>query len=536
MRRSLSRLARSDSGAVAPIVALSLVGLIASAGIAFDYAQLASLDTELQQAADQAALAGATQLDGTTGALERATAAAQVLLTNETRFANDGNASGRAVTVPTVVFYQTRADAEGDTNGFTDVARFKDARFVRVAIATRRARYALTPIVGLVASPNLGAEAVAGLGSAICKVPPLMMCNPQETGTNKNFDLSGYVGRGMLLVAGGGGGSWAPGNFGYLNTGTTGANALEYSLGANNPPGNCLALDGVTTKPGENTSVVNAINTRFDIYQNGLVNDCSTGNCSPSPNVRKDVVRPEGTTSNCGFATGSDPWDLPPAANRYLPDPTTGASASSNVVMGHPRDICHSVSQNGNCANGRIGNGTWDRNLYFFSNHRTLYPTPTTVPNNGWQSIPSLVTFANANSISDLSKITRYQVYRWEIDNNLLGASPAYPVVAKNGKTTNFRAYGRPVCGPALPASSAQLDRRLTAMAVVNCAEQNVQGSAQGVAVTKWVEVFFVEPSIARDRTSAGDVYVEVVRVVDAGASASTSAQVIRRDVPYLVK
>ena len=74
------KLWKDERGAVSPTVALSLVGLIASGGIAFDYAQLAALDTELQQAADQAALAAATQLDGATGACVRAAAAASSLL------------------------------------------------------------------------------------------------------------------------------------------------------------------------------------------------------------------------------------------------------------------------------------------------------------------------------------------------------------------------------------------------------------------------------------------------------------------------
>lgn len=64
MRRSVRSLWRNSEGSVAPTVALSLVALIAAGGVAFDYAQLAEMDTELQQAADQAALAAATQLDG----------------------------------------------------------------------------------------------------------------------------------------------------------------------------------------------------------------------------------------------------------------------------------------------------------------------------------------------------------------------------------------------------------------------------------------------------------------------------------------
>ena len=47
---------RRQRGAVASTVALSLFALIAIGGVAFDYARMASLDTELQNAADQAAL------------------------------------------------------------------------------------------------------------------------------------------------------------------------------------------------------------------------------------------------------------------------------------------------------------------------------------------------------------------------------------------------------------------------------------------------------------------------------------------------
>ena len=178
MKRSIRSLPKNTNGAVAATVGLSLFALIAVGGIAFDYSRLASLDSELQDAADQAALAAVSQLDQSSGAIQRATAAAQSLLTNRTLMANDSNASGTAVTVPTVVFYSTKADAEADTNGFTAVGSFAQAHFVRVAVAARQAFYALTPIVGAFNSGNIGAEAVAGLGTAICKVPPAMICNP----------------------------------------------------------------------------------------------------------------------------------------------------------------------------------------------------------------------------------------------------------------------------------------------------------------------------------------------------------------------
>jgi hypothetical protein len=53
--------------------------------------------------------------------------------------------------------------------------------------------------------------------------------------------------------------------------------------------------------------------------------------------------------------------------------------------------------------------------------------------------------------------------------------------------------------------------------------------------VEKWIELFLVEPSLSRTRTNAGDVYVEVIDETQVGAGA-TAGQVIRRDVPYLVK
>ena len=102
MLRLLWRLKKDESAAVAVTVALSLFGLIAVGGIAFDYARMATLDTELQNAADQAALAGVTQLDGLPGARARATTAAQSLVLNDTRLSNDG--LGRTVNIPTVEF------------------------------------------------------------------------------------------------------------------------------------------------------------------------------------------------------------------------------------------------------------------------------------------------------------------------------------------------------------------------------------------------------------------------------------------------
>ena len=98
-KKSQHRFFRDERGAVAATYALALVPLIAVAGLAFDYARVAGMETELQNAADQAALAGATQLTRTSGSMERAIAAIQGgLVANNTAFSNDGAGNTVAIT------------------------------------------------------------------------------------------------------------------------------------------------------------------------------------------------------------------------------------------------------------------------------------------------------------------------------------------------------------------------------------------------------------------------------------------------------
>lgn len=549
MRGAWRRLGGNERGAVAPTVALSLFALIAAGGLAFDYARMAALDTELQNAADQAALAAATQLDQQAGAVARATAAAQALIANQTLFANDGNASNRAVTVPTVMFYQTRADAEANTNGFTDVTRFADARFVRVAVAARQANFALTPIVGAITSGNMNAEAVAGLGSAICKTPPVMICNPTETSTNTSFNPAAYIGTGIKLVSvGNGGGAWAPGNFGYLDTGggSNGAPGLREALGWVSPPGECLSGSGVDTKPGATVSVTDALNTRFDIYDSNV--SCPSGGtgCPASINSVKDVTRAGNANGGNSCRLHNQGWGLGNGGGTYYGQDSFGpatttplATTSTPLRMGHPRDICHAVPSGatGACT-GPIGTGTWDRDAYFRANYRRSDGT-------SWAGGTGAGSWrANTGLPADA---TRYQVYSWEIANRgttvdgvtVLGAR----VLAGTGGGANAqRAYGTPQCsstqgyGAGTVPGTTTVDRRRISVAVVNCLANSVNGNSVDVPVAKWVEAFLVEPSMNRDRTSQGDVYIEVIGETQAGGAGATAGQVVRRDVPYLVK
>jgi Flp pilus assembly protein TadG len=528
---------REESGAIASVYALALPALIAVGGIAFDYARLAAMDTELQNAADQAALAAATQLDQQTGACSRASAAAVGFVTNSSVFANDGAAPA------VVVNAEAACDATGKIrfwqNAEKTVAATSDAnaRFVEVTVNARTARYALTPIVGAFDSGAIDAAALAGLGSAVCKVPPVMICNPNESG-DPSFTVSTYIGVGIKLVSVGNGGGWAPGNFGYLNTGggSNGAPGLREALGWTSPPGDCIAQTGVDTKPGATVSVTDAINTRFDIYDSNV--SCPNGGaCPASVNSVKDLLRPNNANGNNACRMHNSGWqEASPANKLYLPNRTTATTASTLTPdsMGHPRDMCHAAatSASGYCG-GPIGTGVWDRDTYFRANY-------------GWTS-------AQWETNTGLgSAPTRYQVYLWEIANRgtPVAGVPVLPTAPR--AVGSLRDHDRPVCSsiqsyPAeiVPAATT-VDRRRLSVAVINCTASSVNGSSTNVPVRKWIDVFLVEPSFnrsaetsgthGRSGTNAGDVYVEVISEATAGGAGSTAGQVVRRDLPYLIE
>jgi Flp pilus assembly protein TadG len=512
----LSDLRSSNDGAVAPLVALMLFALTATAGIAFDYARMASMDTELQGAADQAALAAASQLDGEDGACARAAAAANALVSNETLLANDGDdtavvvdSEGGCDASGKIRFYQNKEKTQGATSD-------SNANFVEVFVNPREAFYAFTPVVGLISSGQMAAAAFAGVGEAICRVPPVMMCNPRE-GADPDFTAANYVGKGIRLVANDGGGNYAPGNFGFLDVGLgNGAGTLREVLGRNGHNGNCVQSTGVTTEPGNMIAVRDALNTRFDIYDNGLNQACG-GNgalCPPSANSRKDLMRRGSGSNACGFATGTggngwrvSPNAYPPAAlttNRTLNTTEIGTTAP----MGYPRDICHSLSVTGACSNGRIGDGVWDRNAYYRTNSAS---------------------YAGGTPPAALgSSPTRYEVYKYEMAN-----AATYLRQQSMGGLTS---HGSPVCSPpGITPSTTQIDRRVLSAAVINCASQGLNGRETNVQVARWIDLFLVEPSVPRPRTENADIYVEVIGETS-NRTDGNAIQTIKKSVPYLIE
>lgn len=529
MRRVLRNLLRSDTGSVAPTVGLSLFALIAAGGLGFDYTRVAAMDTELQNAADQAALSAATQLDGATGAQARATSAAQSLITNSTIVANDGGSS--VIAVPTLVFYSAYTNPTTYTLATGDA----DSNYVGVQVATRQANFAFTPIVGALFG-QLNAKAVAGLSSAVCGVVPFFICNPAEPVGNTDVNLApGGVPAGTGIVMYEGGTQWGPGNFGFLDQLGNGANGVAEALASNSLNGDCSPTGQVTTKPGNFISAVrDSLNMRFD-FDPGNSSACKSGPCSPSSNVMKDVVR---TSNSCSWAqnaaTAADMATATPP--RYFPDSPIAdlPSGTTPQIMGYPRDRCHYFASSGSypfCTGGRVGDGQWDRGAYFRSNH----------PGVNYLTDPDLG-----------ATVTRYQTYLWE------AADPTNRLPNKAGQGSTS-AYPTPQTGrclaPGLAPDPAGTDRRRITAAVVNCrrvSETTGLNGKKDLPVAGFIDVFLTEPVIARSKcptcavtynsttyTNAygddKDIYVEVIGASGTGEGGAIP-QISRRDVPRLIE
>jgi hypothetical protein len=75
---------------------------------------------------------------------------------------------------------------------------------------------------------------------------------------------------------------------------------------------------------------------------------------------------------------------------------------------------------------------------------------------------------------------------------------------------------------------------------VLNCQALQAKGKTSDVPVATWMDVFLVQPAITRktgNQTifSSKNIYVEEIGTTTASANDIT-AQVVRRDKPYLIK
>jgi hypothetical protein len=506
-------------------------------GRVFHTALLAPIHTALPPPAHKAALAAATQLDRSTGARARATAAIQNpastrLAANITRMANDGSSSGLSVDIANITFCKTFNDTVADTNAACTAATTdKDAAFVIVTTQIRTARYALTPIVAAF-SGTASARAVAGVESAICNVAPLLVC------TTPDFPTNSDIGRGIRMKVGSGN-SWAPGNYGLLDFGAGNTAVINALLG--HGLNGCQEADDNQTEPG-NKNVTDAVNTRMDVYagspqtKNPSICSSSNGTGCPAANTRKDMTMtmsysikqdknlPEPTVPACGADA---------TAKNANPELQYTDFAVNSGVKGFPRDTCHySSTCGGNDSN--IGDATWARDAYMAANH------------------PGTTTGAVATAMGKTAAtLTRYDVYRWELQNINSGAMDAQQVGATVPDSANPKIQGQnatwnytKVCNFAKPfvaktAYPAEKDRRVIPVVAADCTNLKGVGQAfEDYTILRAFDVFITEPSMQRSSptpTDEKEIYGEVIGPAQVFGG-TTGFQYYSRNKPYLVR
>ncbi|MCZ6524806.1 MAG: pilus assembly protein TadG-related protein, partial [Alphaproteobacteria bacterium] len=208
-------------GAVAMYAAFVGALLIGGSVLVIDVGRVMVLRAEMQDAADSAALSAVVYLDRSPGAIARATAMAQ----NGVRHASGVPEGSGNITVATITFFSSYNVGGAMPRGTPAAGLLPTddaiAAYIEVRLQPETMSMLLQPVLAIFGSGGPGTKtyttyAVAeNSGGAGCGIPPIMVCNPYETGGPSLSD-SANIGRMMVIKEGPGKGLLAPGEFGLL--------------------------------------------------------------------------------------------------------------------------------------------------------------------------------------------------------------------------------------------------------------------------------------------------------------------------------
>ena len=459
-------------GVILPYVTLMLVVFIGVAVLALDGARYMSLQTQLQKGADALAIAGAAELDRLPDAITRATNAVNNLVSNSSQF---GTGGGVNVSVSSVRFLSSlpSSDTTYPIPNANVTTNSIQARFIEITVQPVNILTILpASFFGGATSVAAGATAVAGNAGVVCGITPMFICNPfeqmgdsyaQATARLVAASTDAAMRRTLLRFSDGSNnsGAWGPGDFGYLvpdsgNLSTDGCfPAAGHNIGpamAASRPLICVRQDGVDLQPGNATAAIDGLNTRFGLYSPSMGGSCMA-TYPPDANVRKGY-RAAGSGPPgerwCRAGPDGDPTGSVPT----WPDGISGKSL--------PVDPCF---KSNTCSPGNMGASTWDCQTYWTATH-AANPTAVADP-------PAGCTAA--------STISRYELYQYEIAKNY--HTDAQPVTGETG-------------APQCSAATAQTDRRIMNVAIVNCMSSPVpiQSNAQDVPVAAFGRFFLTVP------------------------------------------
>lgn len=194
------RLGRGEDGHTVVYVTLSAGVILGMIGLALDGSRAMITHSEAQAAADAAALAAASQLDGQAGACARAKAAA-TSVTNAQRFAEGGGAPVTIASGSPVCLSGLPTSDSAATTGFVTTS---DPASRYVQVTTQQLTHQNTFLAALTTQNTalIQRSAVAGFRRSLCSASPVMMaCNTLswtpgvvfEAWDNKGGSLKGWL-------------------------------------------------------------------------------------------------------------------------------------------------------------------------------------------------------------------------------------------------------------------------------------------------------------------------------------------------------
>lgn len=478
------------------VIALTLIAMPLLLGfslLVIDVGRGNNLHTDLQNAVDALALAGARELDGSSNSIIRAEVAMSNLVKNQARFSNGGPVLIEADEVEW--YFLTEIPASDDTAidvdwiGAYQTTEGTDAIYVMV-VSHERPMTALFPLpVGLTKDTvDFGASAVATYDVAACDVTPIFICNPYEgdgLSFEEAFSQGLTYGKEFRLLKTDA--TPGPGNFGLLDTEIPLREAF-----AKGTAGTCYSRTSITTKPGVTLGHVNVgLNVRFDIYAGPLSQMAIKEDPAyrPAVNVRKGAQNPK-------------------ACNKFT-------SADDGSAMGFPPG--QGTDRPG------VSGPNWDYTTYWQINHGGTMPPITS------NSHPT-----SANHWPP----SRYDVYRYEIKNNLVGDKAGGK---NNGET------GIPQCVDKDVELTEQPDRRIIFGAVVDCndfrdpTKSTTINGKTSLKPDAFASFFLTNPIEKEDKTANDDgtgaekpIRLEVVDVT--GNKGRGTLDTFIREEAYLVR
>lgn len=277
---------RNQRGAVAIIVGLSLFILVGMLALVLDLGHLYVVKTELQNAADAAALSGAKELDGTVAGIGRAqTRAIEAAGLNKFDF------KANSVTITAANLQVGSCPDDGCMVAITSVtsaALAADKTFIKVDTGAHTLSTWFAPIWNLVQTNTFG---LAVAGRYTIDVSPIAVCRlPDQTGTVSEL---GYE-RGVTYKV--------------SDTNPLGPGTMYWLDPESNTPGNCPVTSTNATLPyvctgkvsytpvvgqtvNTNTGIsdpqLEALDSRFGVYNSK--NKCDPSTAPSDTNVREYI-------------------------------------------------------------------------------------------------------------------------------------------------------------------------------------------------------------------------------------------------------